>query len=1034
MSRPNRSFQVFLLVVFFQLLLAAASAQSFRPANKPFKLPDIVGLKENKRSCCGGMSAVKAGLPRVAAEYEYYRLTGTYYSLKDGLSAGLMFNNKGPESILATPTFYSLAGTKLQLAPIAVPATSYLEVDLHQLLANADEEFREGSMKVDYQGGDYQLGVQVKLADPAKKLIWAEQFIYTSKLTSSRLESVWHLPFEGSTVKLIVSNTTYSPVTVTLSSDGTEPAQLTPLQITLNRSETRILDIPSNLVGNPNASLETKGGVSISHSGQPGAVVARILAGKADRGYSASIPFVDPENTSSQRWHGNGLRLRNLNGAALHPVLAARNTGNTISRIKGKIPYTSPNGDVAYVDVPEAVIPANTTRIINLQGRIASSGMPATVDYAGIELEYDTIKGSVVTAVQSVSPSGEHVFQVPMFDPQKMPSSAGGFPWKADGDYSTIVYVKNETNTPKKFVTSLLFDGGGYSVGLREAKGGQTVAIDFREIRDNQTPDARGKVIPLGVDSGQIAWSVHGPNNKTLSGRSEQVSVSGGVASTYSCANCCPNRHYNSWMTPYSVYTAWGEVTAFAPMQQDKNCSGQPLPAYSADVSGWDSTDWNVASVWNGSATAVGFGSSNIQATWEAADWWYESQRCDYIPVPVFEEAPMEVVPTVTITPFHAVGKDGTFSVPVQVSGNNNNSQITLHLKKLSGTGESQFTSNNSSTITVTQTGAYEIKGITESSAKDNYVVEANLNNSILATEAFSIAKIRLTRTVGTGSPSEITSTTINTIVGERIKLAAEVLPAGITIASSQWTIPQKIMNDFVVTANSSSVSAVSGLNTANANFVWYDGADGREVKYVAAAGGEIAGKAIFNVKRPEASVVTISTTGSSTSIDTATGSLEMHYGGNTVQTAGIRFSRSFLAVPSPFSGATQWVQTTSASISATTTGNVTSSAAASGLDGCYPFTSSVTNAWDSPGFKLDGYIYVNLSANWSMWLMFKPSGDDSSWVPLRKVDWRWLSEAQQISGVWTLVSHTDPHQPSQPIDADSSSFPLWTSVIGTCD
>ncbi len=129
----------------------------------------------------------------------------------------------------------------------------------------------------------------------------------------------------------------------------------------------------------------------------------------------------------------------------------------------------------------------------------------------------------------------------PMFDPEKMPSSAGGFPWKADGDFRTIVYIKNETDEPRKFTAFLTWEGGGYATGITEIKPNQTVAIDFREMRGSLTPDQMGNVIPFDLESGQIAWSASGSEPKTLSARSEQISVSEGIASTYSCANCCPN-------------------------------------------------------------------------------------------------------------------------------------------------------------------------------------------------------------------------------------------------------------------------------------------------------------------------------------------------------------------------------------------------------------------------------------------------------------------------------------------------------------
>src|SRR5258706_2046915 len=186
---------------------------------------DLFGLGKEKRSCCGAKAKQMSFAPLSSPEYDTYKLTATYYSLRDNLSATLMLNNKGPEPILATPTFYSLAGTPFHPASITVPATSYIDVDMHQMLAGAGDEFQEGSMKIAYQGSNLQLGAQIKLVDAEHKLIWAEQFVYTSKFISSRLENVWWLPYEDSETKVVVSNTSNSTVTVTIAVDGVSPQQ-----------------------------------------------------------------------------------------------------------------------------------------------------------------------------------------------------------------------------------------------------------------------------------------------------------------------------------------------------------------------------------------------------------------------------------------------------------------------------------------------------------------------------------------------------------------------------------------------------------------------------------------------------------------------------------------------------------------------------------------------------------------------------------------------------------------------------------------
>ncbi|MGB7070010.1 MAG: hypothetical protein WBD22_11000, partial [Pyrinomonadaceae bacterium] len=520
-SRFFLLFVFFLAVIFFPLR-GAESAETESVALKAVEatkgIPRIFAKKQI--STCGG--EVPSQTSFLGPVEESYRLFGTYYSLRGNLTAALMLNNKGPEPIFATPTFYSLAGTKLTLAPISVPAASYSDVDLRQLLAHADEEFREGSLKINYEGGSLQLGAQVKLVDEQRNLILAEQLIYASKFTSNKLENVWRLPPGQSETTLAISNTTYSPLTVAITVDGTAPQQDSPAVIQLDPSQTRILDIMRDIAGHENGTLQSRGGISISHGGNPGALLAKMMVAQPNRGYSATMGFIDPESTASQRWHGNGLRLRHLDGSLLKAGLVARNTTDQVSRIWGRIPYTMPNGEVSHVNIPFTRINPHSTKLIDLQSLLDGASVPDSVSYAGIELEYDTPKGSVVTSVMSVSNDGDHVFQVPMFDPQKLPSSAGGFPWKADGDHTTIVYIKNETDSPKKYTASLIFEGGGYSVGVRDLKPSQTAAVDFKQLRDDQVPDSMGRTLPFSLERGQIAWSMFGMDNKTLSGRSEQ--------------------------------------------------------------------------------------------------------------------------------------------------------------------------------------------------------------------------------------------------------------------------------------------------------------------------------------------------------------------------------------------------------------------------------------------------------------------------------------------------------------------------------
>jgi len=646
-----------LLIIALMLVFGNAASAQYLNTKIGSTDIDLFSMEKPAQTCCGAKA--NREFSSLAYEAETYKLTATYFSLRENLTTTLMLNNKGAEPIDAVPTIYSLAGTRLNLAPIPVPAASYVDVDMHQLLAGQAEEFREGSMKISYEGGKQQLGAQVRMLHAADGLIWAEQFVYTTKFTSNRLENLWRLPFENSKTRVVVSNTSSATVTATIAVEGTIPQQATPLQITLAPWETRVLDILRDLVGNENGQLKEKGGISITHSGSPGAVLARMFIAKPNKGYSAASNFIDPDSTASQKWHGNGLRFRNMNGALLSPVVAVRNTGIQTSTVTGKIIYTQPNGDVATINLPQKTIGAGVTKAFELESFI--DDLPTSVTYGGIEIEYDTPKGTVITSLQSVSQNGNHVFQVPMFDPANMPSSAGGFPWKVDGDFRTLVYLKNETNSAKQYTAHLAYTGGGYSLGLDELQAGETVEIDFRKLRDEQTPGDRGELIPINVDSGQIAWSAHGIEIKSISGRSEQVSFTNGVASTYACANHCGNMIDGVFIDPDFLEMEVGETASLIGLQTEVNSYGQSFGPYTSESVTWESFDPGVATTgFDGEVEAVGVGQTNLQGTFVRTIWIdWGGTYCEPFTDNLYAQSPTHVEPPCAYpVNFRQVGND----------------------------------------------------------------------------------------------------------------------------------------------------------------------------------------------------------------------------------------------------------------------------------------------------------------------------------------------------------------------------------------
>lgn len=226
-------------------------------------------------------------------------MAATYYSLRENLNATLMLNNKGPQPLDVQPTLFSLSGARLPVPTVTVPGNSFHEIDLRDWIGD-DDAFREGSIQVSYIGADLMLGAQVYLTDAAHSLVFEEKFSEpASQFASARLEGVWWLPSQHCTARLVVSNTTDAILTVNASARGTAPPQRAAERFNLLPHETRVLDILADLVGARGGTLSRAGGVSLTHSGAGGALLARLYIEDAEKGYSSWARFTDPAKGKS---------------------------------------------------------------------------------------------------------------------------------------------------------------------------------------------------------------------------------------------------------------------------------------------------------------------------------------------------------------------------------------------------------------------------------------------------------------------------------------------------------------------------------------------------------------------------------------------------------------------------------------------------------------------------------------------------------------------------------------------------------------
>jgi hypothetical protein len=553
-------------------------------------------------------------------------LAGSYYSMKGGLSATLMLNNKGPFPLEVQPTLFSLAGASLDIAPVTVEPNSFRMINLSEWAAPGGEAFQEGSVQLFHRGRDLVLGAQIYLLDAEHSLSFDEKLAEIGNFGSTRLEGIWWMPSDRSEVKLVLSNTSDDPLSVTARLAGVKHCQSDPQTVNFLPRETHILDVRQNFSGGDDCAKSEIEAISLEHAGSKSALLARAMVQDAQKGYSFPVQFSNPQGGKSQQYHGAGLRVGRVAGEPLTPIVVARNVGETTTILSGRMPYSTSTGAMGVVSLPDIELHAGEMKLLDLQRAIRKGATEPNIATAGLEFEYTTAPGSVLISAQSVSNSGNQVFRVPMWDPLAQRSPTGGYPWYIEGDSSTTVYIKNITDHPQHYIAHVLFSGGMYTAGVQTVQGHQTTAFNLRELRDNKVPDEDGRTIPVDVSRGQILWSMDqnvAPEvtsefeNLALIGRSEQVDTTKAISSNYACQNCCINDFRGAYIEPSSTIGDVGGQQQFVAKIVKATCYTTPLPSTltSTTSARWSSDNPSVVTIdSSGLATALAGGTATIEA------------------------------------------------------------------------------------------------------------------------------------------------------------------------------------------------------------------------------------------------------------------------------------------------------------------------------------------------------------------------------------------------------------------------------------
>lgn len=224
------------------------------------------------------------------------------------------------------------------------------------------------------------------------------------------------MPSRQAEVQIVLSNTTDTPLSVTARLSK-RPHHAGEAQVfELAAHETRLLDLRQDFADGEHFARSEIIGISLEHAGAKSALVARAMVKEPGDGYSNVVQFSNPNGAKSQEYQGVGFQIDDIAGERLAPVIVARNVGSEAATVRVRVPYTRTDNTSGVIELPQTRLRAGELSLVNTH-RIVQRSQQEQIQIAGLEVEYNTVRGSVIVNAHSVSASGNQVFRVPMWDP-----------------------------------------------------------------------------------------------------------------------------------------------------------------------------------------------------------------------------------------------------------------------------------------------------------------------------------------------------------------------------------------------------------------------------------------------------------------------------------------------------------------------------------------------------------------------------------------------------------------------------------------
>ena len=325
-----------------------------------------------------------------------------YYSVKGDWESLLTLDNTSHGPLIASLTLYSLDGTALQLPDVLLQPSGVEVIQLGRLIPEfrGGSQFQEGSVEMRFNSDDgMALAPQLTVSDSVHGLSFDIE--PSMELKSSTLESLWWSLDEKTGARVMLSNTTAGRLDAQINIEWRGIVIPAP-GISLSAHQTTVLDIGSLLKSlNISAKGIESGGISITHSGAAGALIAQGVVEDPGRRFASNLNFFDPAAQKTSVLDGSGLMLGHPSlGDAFNeslfytPQLVLRNRSKANQTATVTVRYTG-NGREGAKALPAGGSAPHEVRMVDFRKLVAGL-RNISVRSAGLEVASTGVPGSLI--------------------------------------------------------------------------------------------------------------------------------------------------------------------------------------------------------------------------------------------------------------------------------------------------------------------------------------------------------------------------------------------------------------------------------------------------------------------------------------------------------------------------------------------------------------------------------------------------------------------------------------------------------------